>query len=278
MFINTSISLHTFCSRCFFAEKIPLLQRKMNCAILVKTMKRGEIMKAAICEDEILFSEKLSDGVRNFFLEKGIDTEIECFSDGKAFAENFTESHGYDVIFMDINLGFGKDGMEYAARLREIDKTVPIIFVTSLENRAVDGYDVGAYGFVVKKNIAEKLPRVLEKLYKELYCKKSIALTGKDNTEIVLADNILWAQSVGRGTEIYLVDGIFSDIRSISHFAELLDPDDFISVHKSIYVNISKIKRINTDTVMLCDNTSVPLSRRNRKNVMLAVMKKVGGK
>lgn len=241
-------------------------------------MKRGEIMKAAICEDEILFSEKLSEGVKNFFLDKGIDTEIECFSDGRAFAENFTENHGYDVIFMDINLGFGKDGMEYAAKLREIDKAVPIIFVTSLENRAVDGYDVGAYGFVVKKNIAEKLPRVLEKLYKELYCKKSIALTGKDNTEIVLTDNILWAQSVGRGTEIYLVDGSFSDTRSISHFAELLDPDDFISVHKSIYVNISKIKRINTDTVMLCDNTCVPLSRRNRKNVMLAVMKKVGGK
>ncbi len=254
------------------------MQTKPFCAILVKTMKRGEIMKAAICEDEILFSEKLSEGVRNFFFEKGIDTEIEFFSDGRAFAENFTESHGYDIIFMDINLGFGKDGMEYAARLREIDKTVPIIFVTSLENRAVDGYDVGAYGFVVKKNIAEKLPRVLEKLYKELYCKKSIALTGKDNTEIVLTDNILWAQSVGRGTEIYLVDGSFSDTRSISHFAELLDPDDFISVHKSIYVNISKIKRINTDTVMLCDNTSVPLSRRNRKNVMLAVMKKVGGK
>ena len=241
-------------------------------------MKRGEIMKAAICEDEILFSEKLSEGVKSFFLEKGIDTEIEFFSDGRAFAENFTALHGYDVIFMDINLGFGKDGMEYAARLREIDKSVPIIFVTSLENRAVDGYDVGAYGFVVKKNITEKLPRVLEKLYKELYCKKSIALMGKENTEIVLTDNILWAQSVGRGTEIYLVDGSFSDTRSISHFAECLDSDDFISVHKSVYVNISKIKRINTDTVILCDNTSVPLSRRNRKNVMLAVMKKVGGK
>lgn len=241
-------------------------------------MKRGEFMRVAICEDEALFAEELSEGVIKFFAGKGIVTATEHFSDGRAFADNFTPEHGYDVIFMDINLGLGKDGMEFAAKIHAIDKAVPLIFVTSLENRAVDGYDVGAFGFVVKKNMAEKLSRVLEKLYKELYCKKSIALTGKDNTEIVLTDNIMWVQSVGRGTEIYLTDGSFSDTRSISHFAELLDPDDFISVHKSVYVNIAKIKRINTDTVMLCDNTSVPLSRRNRKNVMLAVMKKVGGR
>jgi len=235
-------------------------------------------MKVAICEDEALFADELSENVIKFFVDKGIDAATEHFSDGKAFAENFTPQHGYDVIFMDINLGFNRDGMEFAAKIRSIDKTVPLIFVTSLENRAVDGYDVGAFGFVVKKNIDEKLPRVLEKLYKELYCKKSIALTGKDRTEIILADNILWVQSSGRGTEIYMIDESFSDIRSIGHFAELLDSEDFISVHKSVYVNISKIKRIDTNTVMLCDNTSVPLSRRNRKNVMLAVMKKVGGK
>lgn len=235
-------------------------------------------MKAAICEDESVFAAELSEGIEKFFFEKGINTEIEGFSDGKAFADNFTAQHGYDVIFMDINLGLGRDGMEYAAKIRSIDKSVPIIFVTSLENRAVDGYDVGAFGFVVKKNMAEKLPRVLEKLHKELYCKKSIALTGKDNTEIVLADDILWVQSSGRGSEVYLNDGSFFDTRSIGHFAELLDPDDFISVHKSVYVSVSKIKRINTDTVILCDDTAVPLSRRNRKGVMLAVMKKVGGK
>ncbi len=241
-------------------------------------MKCGEFMRAALCEDESVFAKILSDGIKEFFDGKDIEAVTEHFPDGRAFADNFTADHGYDVIFMDINLGLGRDGMEYAAKIRSVDKAVPIIFVTSLENRAVDGYDVGAFGFVVKKNIAEKLPRVLEKLYKELYCKKSIALTGRDNTEIVPADNILWAQSVGRGTEVYLTDGSFSDIRGIGHFAELLDSDDFISVHKSVYVNISKIKRINNDTVMLCDNTTVPLSRRNRKNVMLAVMKKVGGK
>lgn len=55
------------------------------------------------------------------------------------------------------------------------------------------------------------------------------------------------------------------DARPIGRFAELLG-DDFVEVHKSVFVNISKIKRINNDTVTMCDESIVPLSRRNRKN------------
>ena len=54
--------------------------------------------------------------------------------------------------------------------------------------------------------------------------------------------------------------------------------DDFVEVHKAVFVNISKIKRINTDTVTMCDKSNVPLSRRNRGNVICAVMKRIGKK
>lgn len=231
-------------------------------------------MKIGICEDESIFADKLKNGIISFFSEKNTEVETVLFPDSKSF----TFEHNFDAIFLDINLGSGKDGVALAETIRETDKNVPLIFVTSLENRAIDGYDVGAFGFVVKKNLSNKLPVVLEKLYRELYCKRSIALSGKEETEIVNTDNILWVESMGRGALVHLTDGDFSDIRAIGHFSELLDSEDFVSVHKAIYVNISKIKRINTDTVTLCNDVSVPLSRRNRKNVMLAVMKKVGGK
>lgn len=235
-------------------------------------------MKAALCEDEALFREKLKKGIVDFFTEKKIEITVDEFNDGKLFIDNFTSEHEYDVIFMDINLGKGNDGLDITAKLREIDKKVPVIFVTSLENRAIDGYDVGAFGFIVKKTFTDKLPRVLEKLYKELFCKRNIVLYGKGGTEIIPSDKILWVESEGRGVHVHLKDGDFSDIRPIGQFAEILTADDFIPVHKSIYVNISEIKRINSDTVTLSSDISLPLSRRNRKNVMLSVMKKVGGK
>ena len=68
--------------------------------------------------------------------------------------------------------------MAAAGKLREKGIVTPIIFVTSLENRAIDGYDVGAYGFIVKKSLDEKLPRILNKLWQEHFCRKTLAVNG----------------------------------------------------------------------------------------------------
>lgn len=231
-------------------------------------------MKIAICEDEHSFQQKLQSGVADFFSEKDIAAEFFCFDNGAELIQSLDNK--YDVIFLDINLG-REDGMDIAAELRSSSVAAPVIFVTSLENRAIDGYDVGAYGFVVKKSLDEKLPRVLAKLWKEHFCRPTIAIQTKDSTEIIELDSIVSVQSQGRCTLIHTDKTEPEDVRPIGKFAELLG-DEFVEAHKSVFVNISKIKRINNDTVTMCDESTVPLSRRNRKNVMCAVMKRIGGK
>ncbi len=256
-----------------------LLTLEINIKMCYTLLKGSDHMKIAICEDEKLFAERLTKSVTDFFAEKDIGTESQHYISGTELLNTIdTENCGYDAIFMDINLGGKEDGMVLTSKLRELCVTVPVIFVTSLENRAVDGYDVGAFGFVVKKNLDEKLPKVLTKLWKELYCKRTVAITGKDFTEIIGTDFIINAQSQGRGTLIHTPERNYEDTRAIGQFAELLGTEEFVEAHKSVFVNISKIKRINTDTVVMCDDTCVPLSRRNRKNVMFAVMKRLGGK
>lgn len=232
-------------------------------------------MKIAICEDERSFQQKLQRGVESFFAEKGVETEFFCFDNGAELIRSLDNE--YEVIFLDINLGGKEDGMDIAAQLRKQSISAPVIFVTSLENRAIDGYDVGAYGFVVKKDLDEKLLKVLSKLWKEHFCHPTIAIQTKDSTEIIELNSIVSVQSQGRCTLVYADNTEFEDARPIGRFAELLG-EDFVEVHKSVFVNISKIKRINNDTVTMCDESIVPLSRRNRKNVMCAVMKRIGGK
>lgn len=232
-------------------------------------------MNIAICEDEKDFAKRLSEGVERFFSEK--ETKV-CFDFYESGEELLNERKSApDIIFLDINLGAESDGMTVAASLREKGVTAPVIFVTSLDNRAIDGYEVGAYGFIVKKTLDEKLPRILNKLWQEHFCRKTLAVNGRDFTEIIHVDAILSVQSEGRGSIITTESGSFNDTRPIGKLSELLG-EDFVETHKSVFVNIVKIKRINSDTVTLCDNSAVPLSRRNRKAVMLAVMKRLGEK
>lgn len=232
-------------------------------------------MNIAICEDEKEFAQRLSEGVKRFFSEKDRECAFSFYENGEELLQ--ARNGGSDIIFLDINLGRSSDGMTVARLLREKGMTAPVIFVTSLENRAIDGYDVGAYGFIVKKTLDEKLPRILNKLWQEHFCRKTLAVNGRDFTELIHIDAILSVQSEGRTSVIMTENGKVEDTRPIGKLSELLG-EDFVETHKSVFVNISKIKRINSDTVTLCDNSALPLSRRNRKSVLLAVMKRLGEK
>lgn len=233
-------------------------------------------MNAAICDDERENTEKLENAVRAFFKEKDISVGISCFTKGSELISSINSGTEYDAIFMDINL-VTEDGISIIAKLRDTGVTVPVIFVTSYENRAIDGYDVDAFAFVVKKNMGEKLPKVLQKLYSHLYEKRTVTVSTKDGIQLVNVDDILYIESENRSTLVHTFGGSITDTRSVTHFAGLLSTDDFVEVHKSVYVSIPRIKRINADTVELEEGTILPLSRRNRKPVMYAVMKKVGG-
>ncbi|MBR4305556.1 MAG: response regulator transcription factor [Ruminiclostridium sp.] len=232
-------------------------------------------MKISVCDDEKSFADGLIAEISAFFLEKGIECEFRYFSEGEEFLKTIEENNDFELIFMDINL-ISSDGINIVSKLRGMEISTPVIFVTSLENRAIDGYDVEAFGFVVKKSYKDKLPRVLAKLYDKLYNKKTMAIHEKDSTELLNTEDILYIESDKRASTVHTINGILNDIRPIGQISAELSADDFVEVFKSVYVNIAKIKRINSDTVILENDASLPLSRRNRKNVMYAVMKKVG--
>ncbi len=234
-------------------------------------------MRIAICEDEQIFAQELATHLRTFFQTKNIEPSIVFFADEEAALKMCQEVASFDIIFMDVNLGGRLDGVDISQRLRGQAPNIPILFITSLENRAIDGYDVNAFSFIIKKNFAEKLPLVLEKLWKRLYMTRTLTVTGRDEVHVLPVKDIIWIESDGRSSLIHTIEADYTDARSIQNLAPILSEADFIECFKSIFVNIEKIKSVNADTITLINNHKLPVSRRNRKRVMLAVMKKVRG-
>lgn len=232
-------------------------------------------MRIAICEDELLFAETLAKCIQTFFSDKNIESDVAFFTDEQSALKLCQEAQSFDMIFMDINLGGQSDGVAISQKLRKDVPNIPIIFITSLENRAIDGYDVDAFAFIIKKKWEEKLPVVLEKLWKQLYAVKTFTITEKSDLHVLPVKEIIWIESDGRNSLVHTADVTYTDTRSIQNIASVLAETDFIECFKSIFVNIEKIKSVNTDTITLINNHKLPVSRRSRKNVMLAVMKKV---
>ena len=104
-------------------------------------------MNIAIVEDDGKEAEALLSYIKKYGEKSGTSFDVKIFSD----AENFLESYkqGLDIVFMDIELP-GMNGMDASKRLRALDRSVTLIFVTNMARFAVNGYEVGAFDFIVK--------------------------------------------------------------------------------------------------------------------------------
>ncbi len=233
-------------------------------------------MKIAICEDEKIFSDKLLDLLNGYFQKHNQILEISVFTDGIPLIDEYKCGIKYDLIFLDIQLEIS-DGVNVAAQLREFDKEAAIIFVTGLENRAVEGYAVSAFDYIIKSSLDDRLSDVLDRFMQVNKARFLTVTTLNGETEIILCNDILYIESDGRGTAISTMNSIIRTSLSVNKVYQLLPQDNFVEIHKSVFVMVTKIKRIGSDNVLMCNEKLLPLSRRKRKQVLSAVMAAVKG-
>lgn len=233
-------------------------------------------MKIAICEDEKIYSDKLLHLLNIYFKEHNHSLEVSVFTDGTPLLSEYNNGCTYDLIFLDIQLEMS-DGVNIAAQLRALDSEVPLIFVTGLEDRAVEGYSVAAFDYIIKSSLEDRLFGVLDR-FMELNKAKFLTVTTLiGDTEIIPCDEILFIESDGRGAAVYTSDSIIRTALSVNKVYQLLPQNKFIEIHKSVFVKVTKIKRIGSDNVEMSNGKQLPLSRRKRKQVLSAVMIAVKG-
>lgn len=233
-------------------------------------------MKIAICEDEKIYSDHLAELTERYFAGHGVRTEISVYTDGKPLTDMINSGVSYDLIFLDIQLE-NSDGMKAAAEIRENDRKAVLIFVTGIENRAVEGYSVAAFDYIVKSSLEDRIDSVLDRFMKE-YSQESITLLLAGDDAVVLAvSDILWIESDGRGAVVGTAEREYHTVISVSKIVPQLSADMFKEIYLSVFVQVNKIRYIGEDTLEMMNGKILPVSRRKRKNIMASVMKNVRG-
>lgn len=232
-------------------------------------------MYLVICEDEDVFANELSAELEHVLREKQVACHIGRCKTGAELKRLLDGAEPVDLLFMDIHLE-KEDGVELVKELS--GNHVPTVFLTSLESRIADGYDVNALHFLFKRNYKEKLPGLLERFLNEIYRCKSVVVSQHELSVMLQISEIYYVEPDNRSTAVYTADAGYSDRRPIQMFVKLLPEDMFIEAYKSLFINIDHIRKVYADFVTLDNGRELPVSRRKRKELMTAVMRRMQAK
>ena len=103
--------------------------------------------KVSVVDDEQAVCDRLEGLINAYGTAHGAEFEVRKFTDANAYLAAHDEES--DVIFLDIDIP-GMSGMDIAHKIRETRPDVIIIFCTNLQQFALNGYEVDAFGFIVK--------------------------------------------------------------------------------------------------------------------------------
>ena len=105
------------------------------------------MIRIGIVDDEKQERDQLKQALARFGAENGTELNVQEFDCAAVYLA--AQDRDFDILYLDIDMP-QMSGMELAEKIRETDQDVILIFCTNLQQFALNGYSVGALGFIVK--------------------------------------------------------------------------------------------------------------------------------
>lgn len=222
------------------------------------------MMKIAICDDEIHFIDAICPLLEQWAKERGVKLTLCRFTNG----DDLVEAHRnecMDLIILDVIMPL-LSGIDAARELRNRNQTVPIIFLTSSREFAVDSYEVKAFNYLIKPVDKTKLFLTLDDFLKIYNQPKNffVAKTTDGFCKIAIAD-VDYLEAQNKLVLVHLTNGRTIEIRELfSKCAEVFSPENgFCCCHRSYIVNLSNVEQFSKTEVVTIHNAVIPISRNN---------------
>ncbi|MBP5092077.1 MAG: response regulator transcription factor [Bacilli bacterium] len=220
----------------------------------------------ACVEDSQNEFELLSQAIERFKGENGLDLRVTHFSNAERFLESFACQ--FDIIFLDIALP-EMSGMDLAAAIRKSDAEVPIIFVTSLAQFAVNGYEVGAFDFIVKPVVYGDFAFKMKRLMKHMST-SSVAkiIISSSSQRIVLASNeIFYVEIIGHTIIYHTSKGNFDTYDTMRNVEAKLAGHNFAKCNACYLVNLAFVESVSGYDLTVHGET-IAISHPRKKEFM----------
>lgn len=223
----------------------------------------GKEVNIAIVEDEKKEAERLVQLIEKYSAEHDIALACKVFNDGLDFLSGYKQQ--FEIVFLDIQMPF-VDGLSVAAKLRQLDMNVIIVFVTNMVQYAIKGYEVEASDFIVKPleyNVFEyKFKRILS-LAKKHMDTDMVIINGSEQIRVRVSD-IDYVEVSGHKVIYHINDRVIESWDVLANVYEALKPFDFCYCNSCYIVNLNHVRGVGKDMVDV-NGVQLKISRGKKK-------------
>ena len=228
-------------------------------------------MRIAICDDQTVCLEQTHSVVKKCL--RGAEGRIDLFKSGVAFLRAFKD-RPYDLVFLDIEMP-EMDGITLAKNLRKFSADVPVIFLTSHIEYALEGYEVNALRYLTKPVDPAKLQNVITVVVEKMRQQRILWIKTDMGEQKLLIKDILFMEAQNQNILINTGKAIHCVRYNLSDYEKELAQDGFFRIHRGYLVSLAHIKSIGKSEITLDNSATLPVSRNKEKELKEALFQHI---
>jgi len=182
-------------------------------------------------------------------------------------AIGFLKTNTIDLIFLDIRMK-GLTGIQF---LESLNSKPKIVITSAYDEYALKGYELDVSDYLLKPFAFDRFVKSVEKIYHELTESKFeqkpeyIFVKTEYRIEKVDLKNILYIKGMKDYLQICTISKKIMTLQSFRNFILSLPEKEFIRVHNSYIVSISKINSIEKNRIKIAGEL-IPISNSYKDN------------
>ena len=219
--------------------------------------------------------------LKKFIADRGNMDLKATFADALQ-AMDFLKTEPIELIFLDIHLP-KISGIDF---LKALHHKPYVILTTAFSDYALESYNYDVVDYLLKPFSFERFVQAVNKVPLRPSGPENLKSavnptsspevlfikSGYEHIKIDVVD-IRFIRSDSDYTEIFTAEKKYLSQEPLRYWEEYLDSKRFIRIHKSIILNITKIKKILGNQVSLNENTNLPIGRAYKEDFMKQIIK-----
>lgn len=233
-------------------------------------------LKCIIVEDEPAGRKILQE-----FIEEIDFLELTGNAENPLKAISLLNNNPIDLIFLDIQMP-KINGINF---LKSLYHPPMVIFTTAFSKYALQGFELDIVDYLLKPISMERFLKACHKA-KEFYELRQNSGKSPENEinfffvkcnniyEKIQYEDVLFVEALENFVSIQTKKKKFITWLTLKNLLESLPQDQFIKIHRSYIISLSKIESIEGNEVKIAGGYSLPISRTNRDGLLKTILNK----